>query len=439
MSARQMPFDRRHIDEDIAEFEQLAQTEDTPDTRLIADLRSAYSNSTSKSDRQSLEGVFTRLQAHERSLPAAAKQVRDVVRPIRNPLPALDLQKPLVARRRQTRRGPLAAALVLALVAIFALVFAEASVHRASFGPDTRTPHGLPITSVNITKSFEGMTLHLRSAYADANNIYLWGTTDIPGNMDERLAPPSSYWDIELSTSDGTSIPIADANSGPVSPMPLPGATPPTVRELQTFYHFLGSGVPGRPTSLHLTLRLTPPQGFPHVTVPRTGTQDPPTEFTFTVPFYAGQVVNLGQTATSHGYSMTLDRLVITPSETRAYFKPSTAMPRASELHVAGQVYRAATGSSLKSGGGGSAIVFDSALQAGYQAAVATFSAQPRPTGSPQSSGVIISSGFLPPPGFESLVGKSGVWTLKITQGFREATGEFEGDWEFQFVVPDVS
>jgi hypothetical protein len=442
---REMPLDPQHIDEDLAALEHFAQTEDSPDTRLIADLRRAFNAySTPEADRQTLESAFLRVQAYERDMPEATKQAPSVVRPIRDPLPSLNLPNlptSIAPRRRQTRRVALAAS--LALVAVFALVFAEVSTRRVSPGPGPVASVGLqatsvlPITPVNLTKTVDGMTLHLWGAYADANNVYLWTTGEIPATMSPFRAPPDSTRDVSLHTSDGTEIPFIEGGGDePVDPGFIPDGTPGQTREVRGFYRFEASVIHGSPASLRLTWRLTPLTGAAT-----------PVDFTFMVPFDAGRVVQVGTSATSHGYRITLDRLVIAPSETRAYFEPSTATPWAAEIHTGGQVYPADTGSYIKGPGDVDALVFNSAMEAGAAAAgpsamsTASAALHALETASPGNPPAAVAAGFAsatPPTSFRSLAGQFGVWTLKVTRGYLETTGEFSGDWEFHVVVPAV-
>ena len=441
MTRPDTPFERKRIDDEIARLEQLDWTEGavTPDARLIADLRHTYRRTAD--DVQSLDTVFSRLQVHARDVRAQAPQeriernaVRSLTHTVQQREFPLDTSRPWVAQGwRPKRRIALATSFALVLVMLLSLVFVEFAMRQAAVTPAYPSSRGLDFTTIDITKSLGGMTVHLESAYADATNIYLRSTVEYVGKSPADLeAPPSSDWGVALITSSGMAIPFMD---GCIMPVYQPGtatssATPVNEQLFTCFYHFDGASVKGTPSSLQLTLRLTPPQGFPNVTVPRHGTQLPPLDFTFTVPFHAGQTVAVGQTATSHGWSITFDRIVITPSETRAYFhNDPRAYVYAADLHVAGRTYKAPGGVTVvgSKGAGAYGVTFDSALDAELPVVIGG-----PPVGAATPYAVIPT----PHATFQSLEGQTGSWTLRVTQLYIDPTGILDGDWAFDFTVP---
>jgi hypothetical protein len=439
VTRRDTPFDHERIDEEIAALEQLAQAEGapSPDTRLIADLRRAYRKTAA--DGRSLDTVFMRLQAHERSMRAQAPQVSSAsLHPMKEGRRPLDTLRPYAALdRRPPRRAALAASLVLTLLVISGLVFAEVALRRAAVTPIYQPASSLRFTPIGLTKSVGDVTIHLKSAYADANNIYLLSSVEYKGKVPpEDVAPLSSAWGIALTMPNGVTIPFLN---GIRSVYPLgeatPTVTPATAQVVDDLDHFNGAAVKGNPSSLRLTLRLTPLRGSPSVTVSPQGTQAPPVEFTFTVPFDAGQVVAVGQTATSHGWDVTLDQVVITTSETRAYFHSAPAtFVYAAELHVAGHTYKSPNGVLVvgSKGSGKYAVTFNSAVDA-----YSLFVIGPLPGSDAQSVSAAASGGASPTPRptYQSLEGQTGDWTVKVTQLYTDSSGALDGDWEFDFTV----
>ncbi|HEY1388421.1 MAG TPA: DUF4179 domain-containing protein [Ktedonobacterales bacterium] len=443
MTRPDTPFERKRIDDEIARLERLDWTEGavTPDARLIADLRHAYR--WTADDVQSLDTVFSRVQVHARSVRAPAAQerpgrnaARSLAHTARQRGFPLDTSRPWAAPGRQPiRRVALATSLALVLVMLLSLVFVEFAMRQTAVTPAHPSSHGLDFTTINITKSSGGVTVHLERAYADATNIYLRSTVEYAGKSSAEIdPPPSSSWEVALTTSSGVAIPFMDGGITPVyqsgTATATSSATPVNEQLFTCSYHFDGTSVKGTPSSLRLTLRLTPPQGFPNVTVPRHGTQLPPLDFTFTVPFHAGQAVVVGQTATSHGWSITLDRIVITPSETRAYFhNDPRAYVYAADLHVAGRTYKAPGGVTVvgTKGMGAYGVTFDLALDAEPPVVIGDL-----PVGTATPYRVIPT----PQATFQSLEGQTGSWTLRVTQIYIDPTGTLSGDWAFDFTVP---
>ncbi|MGE5335716.1 MAG: hypothetical protein ACM3N4_13520 [Nitrososphaerota archaeon] len=324
---------------------------------------------------------------------------------------------------QQSRRGFAVIALcTLVALVVGGVVYSEAIMRPSStIGFSAPTQH-LQFVDVNITRSVGNMTLHLQKAYADANNLFLLSTTDYSG--DASRVPPSSDWDIQLSA-NGALVPLMGGKIAPDSRelWTTPGATPSVgasgkMLTASALWDFDGAAIHGNPTTLHVQLRLTPPAGLLAGQARAQGASAAPLTMEFTVPFHAGKAIPVNQTATSKGHALTLDRVVIAPSETRFYFRddPST-YAYAAELQVAGRVFKFEVGGISSQGTHEYALIVDS-VQAK----------------SPMVVGAATQT-TLDQVAFQSLEGQTGVWTVKVTQLYDYTTGAFSGNWQFTVMV----
>lgn len=168
---------------------------------------------------------------------------------------------------------------------------------------------------IDQSQTIDGFTVTVRRAYADANRVIIAYTIEMP--------PEYGPFDItaremRLTTADGTELPWPQYGVGYVF-----GDS-----NIGSMYSFDAAAIQGAPAelTLHLTMRdvmavrkdtplpepgTTMVDRLPHITIPG------PFEFDFTVPFIAGRVAELNQTVTANGVPLTLERVVVTPSETR--------------------------------------------------------------------------------------------------------------------------
>jgi hypothetical protein len=142
-------------------------------------------------------------------------------------------------------------------------------------------------------------TVRIQKILADSNNIILAytidGSTPIPPKeMKPAITLPGGHTLPMLSSdSEFSSTSMSDA---------LHGIPPIAVLAV-----FDATSIQGYPQSVSL-----------QITIPSGGTSA--AHFNMNVPFYAGKTVTINQTDTLNGQALTLDRVVITLSETRLYY-----------------------------------------------------------------------------------------------------------------------
>lgn len=313
---------------------------------------------------------------------------------------------------RRSRRGlVVAASLVLALLLVSGAVYAArlSQVDTAlKSNPQTK---GLQFSDVNVTRVVGDTTVHIEKAYADANNVFIAYSTDSKSATPVEMQPT-------LTTSDGVALQL---RSGNVEFDRLTGkqAQGKAPLRILSVYQFDAMAIQGNPSSLDLTLTLTPGSARPltgnstptQTPVPARPGATPPANavaFEFSVPFDAGNVVIVNQTVMSSGHALTLDRVVIARSETVIYLHTDGAV-LAVELEVKGQTYTSETGLKLLNGSTESGIIFDP---------------QQNPTPS-----------HIQPGAFWTLEGQTGTWSLHVTRLFSTSRQTITGDWTFTFTV----
>jgi hypothetical protein len=211
-------------------------------------------------------------------------------------------------RRVSTRRIVLTGSLALAILLLASGAFYTAStfgIHPSSQAPVTINTDAastallsslvksdarsstLAFTSTNQTQSTSSNTVRLQQTYADANNIVI-GYTD-------------------------TSLSKLLTNNAPTITLPNHQTLKPTqmlIKQQGNTYallaYFDASSIQGNPQQVQLSISIP--------------TQSTIAHFNTTVPVTAGKIVNINQSVTSKGYTATIDRVVMTPSETRFYY-----------------------------------------------------------------------------------------------------------------------
>lgn len=213
--------------------------------------------------------------------------------------------RPVSATRRRVvpwRRRPLLLAAVAALglvtVATVASVSAGSLLIDRLFGlfaNETQQAAWMNRgVDLHLAQTACGQTMTLQHAYADANRIVVGYT----------LSGGGSSVDAHLADAHGTTFPPLDA-----------GALAPEAGTTGNVATFDASGIAGLPAQL--TLRLTAPGP-----VTSGGTPCPQAyDFAFAAPFVEGQSLAPTQTVVSQGVAVTLDRVVVTPIETRVYVR----------------------------------------------------------------------------------------------------------------------
>lgn len=203
-------------------------------------------------------------------------------------------------------------------------------------------------TRINQSRIVAGYTMTVERAYADSNRVLIAYTIRPPGAGERQwnLVPD----DVTAVTASGVSLPaLGNVNSGETG---LPDAT------LQAFD---AAGITGDPKELRLHLTVPWIDGMKQLGAAQTpttqqlsavgtdrglpttgpygsivvdpanapnGVQDPyvhdfrvygPLSFEITVPFVAGVAVSPHQPVSTAGRTLTLERVVVSPTETRAY------------------------------------------------------------------------------------------------------------------------
>lgn len=186
-------------------------------------------------------------------------------------------------------------------------------------------------TQVHLTQAIGADIVELQKVLADANEIVVEYT--IEGSSD--LVAERSFPSIVLPGGQTLQALQVRYTPGASSLSPEGFVLHPPIAVLA---YFNPGSLPGNPQQVHL-----------HLAIPAGGTT---VSFDVTVPFSEGKTVTLNQTATSHGKTITLERVVITPSETRFYYTTGPGHPLPvplGELSIAGKVYDANNGFPLGS------------------------------------------------------------------------------------------
>jgi hypothetical protein len=231
----------------------------------------------------------------------------------------------------------------------------------------------LAFTSTNQTQSTSSNTVRLQQTYADANNIVI-GYTD-------------------------TSLSKLMTNNAPTITLPNHQTLKPTqmlIKEQGNTYAFLAyfdaSSIQGNPQQVQLSISIP--------------TQSTIAHFNTTVPVTAGKTVNINQSITSKGYTATIDRVVMTPSETRFYY--STTDKNLNQLYAKN-------------------------LLIGGQAFIGTNSTGPAKIYTSTGSAKMLEIWMGEHPYFSimtDLQNKTGSWVINVS-----ATGQPDLNWQFTFNI----
>ena len=242
-------------------------------------------------------------------------------------------------RRTPARRLVVAGSLVCALLLVFGIVYAAGSLWpghslvggNPSVSSDnadalfmqllhsSKTPQSIQrlaqtgqLTNVHLAKTTGPYTVTLQKLYADANNIVVGYTIDST-NVDPYSA--LSAWPTLTVIPGGQTLQVSLA------------ILTNNARSVAVLAYFDAASIQEDPQQLNL--RIAIPVGKSTTT------------FNRATPFQAGKTVEVNQTVTSNGHSLTLDRVVITPSETRTYLitHPDTTLILSGSLSAAGKTY----------------------------------------------------------------------------------------------------
>jgi hypothetical protein len=184
-------------------------------------------------------------------------------------------------------------------------------------------------TTLDLTSKDGPLTGKLEAAYADPNKLVLGLSAN---HSKVPSAGKGGEWDLlsrKVTTSDGIILlPIGDATTNGGADIILgPGNTSTRIDPdiASILASFDTSQIKGNPTSLHIHAE------FSYYCIGVNGAQCAPEArahdithpyilaYDLTVPFHAGQVVNVNKTITSDGKTVTLERVIIAPSGTRIF------------------------------------------------------------------------------------------------------------------------
>jgi hypothetical protein len=190
-------------------------------------------------------------------------------------------------------------------------------------------------TALNYTKTTDTGNVTVQGVYADANNVVLVYSVDqSTWMMAEACSLPAikskqcrSVPVLTVTTSDEQTL-TENAERVNMGPEPVPQN-----QRFAVLAYYDASSIQGNPKQLYLTVSLAKKVSPSQEKIGE-----------FTVPFHADKtVIDVHQTATSHGDALTLERVVITPTEIRFYNK-STSLDLGlglfpTQLSIAGKRY----------------------------------------------------------------------------------------------------
>lgn len=185
-------------------------------------------------------------------------------------------------------------------------------------------------TDLNLTKVTDTGNVVIQKVYADANNVVLVYTIDTSvwqkdtfctvSQLKSRQCDPA-VCPLTIITSENQTLPCYGS---------LANFGRSTSKRVAILAYYDTSSIPGNPHQLQLKISLT-----------KRGSSSGEALDEITVLFHAAKtVITVNQTATSHGDALTLERVVITPTEARFY---NSALPSAfvspATLSIAGKTY----------------------------------------------------------------------------------------------------
>lgn len=220
---------------------------------------------------------------------------------------------------RPVPSNPKRIALIMALLALLVVLTAATVggviLHLAQAEPGTQSlaQQGL-FTAVSQSKTIDGFTLTIETAYADANRAILGIMIKQPDLSSYGYGGQWNIGQIKLTTLDGTDLPP----TGLVMDSAASGGSP-----TGSLMSFDSENILGNPHSLQLRAAIN------YMCYQFNDSECSPKAlaiskqlnwtFHFSVPFHSGRIAQIHQTATADGKALTLERVVVTPSETRAY------------------------------------------------------------------------------------------------------------------------
>ena len=213
--------------------------------------------------------------------------------------------------RFQLRAGALIAAAAI-VVMVSVVGYAVAPLVDQLLATD-RGASSLAMQNIGQSQTSNGVTVKLDRAYADVNRILVAYTIQVPAGFSNSTSGIDGT--ISLTHAQGRSFPLIDGQG-------VDGNMPHVSAGLSTFD--AESLAPG---TADVALRLSFPDVLAKAVKPGgSALAAGAFVFNFTVPVAPGHVVVVNKTLVANGIPVTLDRVVVTPSESRAYVRfPASA------------------------------------------------------------------------------------------------------------------
>jgi hypothetical protein len=208
---------------------------------------------------------------------------------------------------------------------------------------------------IGKAKTIEGFTLTVEDAYADANEIIVSYSITSANVAALGKGGRWSFNDVLLATKGGANIPEL-LSRGTEPDWAYTKNNQNKIATGLNVVYFDGSTIQGNPKSIDLhttvtyrcgsegggpssetingtTIALTPTPGSDCSAKATEVSNKLNWAFDFSLPFHAGRVVNVHQSVTSGGRTVTLERVVITQSETRLYIDGLAYSNDRDEMH----------------------------------------------------------------------------------------------------------
>lgn len=239
-----------------------------------------------------------------------------------------------------TTRLAWAGMVVAALLIFSAVAYAGVPAVRQLFQQEPGLQHVEQadlVQELDLSQTVNGVTFTLERAYADANRIVVGYSVKDPDGQRYHTDP------LTLTGADGTVFPgttgLGAAGKSAIFGIELPPG------EKADVLSFDAAAVEGTPVELDLRLvvevrELVLPTDTQGLSASPTGLPAEPGEpmveelepmppgavvgtftFDFSMPFIPGRVAEVNQTVEAAGVAVTLQRVVVTPSETRAHLR----------------------------------------------------------------------------------------------------------------------
>ncbi len=211
---------------------------------------------------------------------------------------------PSVVRGRRVRLGAGALAAAALILAVGIVGYAVAPVIDRLLTSQSGVS-ALPMHDIGLAQTTSGITVKVDRAYADANRVIVAYTVQVP----QGFANSTSGVDGKASLTDasGHTLPFIDATG-------LAGSSPHVNAGLLTFD---AESLPGGTATD--TFLLSFPQVSTNPIMGGAPLVAGAFSFKFDLAVARGREITLAKTVVTHGVPVTLERVVITPSETRLY------------------------------------------------------------------------------------------------------------------------